>query len=164
MNKNLKPGDRITIKGLITRVEGFDTIGNNQMVKTPMGDFNIDLVKRFIAKKQPEFAQNTIKVYSEEDYELIYNLAYKGRDMAQVARHLGISFRRFWIDFNNPNLDVQTYYQAGADLLDEETFDTLKSEASNPKNSKALVAFIEHQNQMKLKNKINAIQQQNNIW
>ena len=42
----LQEGDKISIGGLRTVVEGFNTIGNDIMVCTPYGEFNITLVQK----------------------------------------------------------------------------------------------------------------------
>ncbi|WP_297095580.1 hypothetical protein [uncultured Draconibacterium sp.] len=106
----------------------------------------------------------TIKNYSDADYQEIFELAKSGRTMDQVARHLGISFRRFWIDYNNPALGVKENYDDGRDALDEERFVNLQKESSNPKNGKALIAFNQKLDEIHLRNKIHQIREQNNIW
>ncbi len=155
-------GDRISVNGLVTTVTDLTTIGENDMVCTPYGDFNVDLVKKISVVG----VKNTmsIRVYSDADYDLVYTLAAKGRTMDQVARHLDISFRRFWIDYNNPALDVKENYEAGKDELDQKAFDDLQTESTNPKNNKALNAFHRKLNEISLRNKIKQIQEQNNIW
>ncbi len=159
---NLTEGDRISINGLATIVTGFTTIGDSEMVCTPYGDFNVSIVKRIrVAGPKNPMA---IKVYSDNDYDLIYTLANRGRTMDQIARHLGIGFRRFWIDYNNPALDVKANYEAGRDELDQKSFADLQYASTDPKNGKALVAFHNKLSEINLRNKLREIQEQNNIW
>lgn len=55
----------------------------------------------------------TIKIYTDIELSQIKKFAKLGFDMAYIAGELGISFTRFWMDYNNPALDVRHAYDSG---------------------------------------------------
>ena len=51
--------------------------------------------------------------YTKEILEDIMFDASLGRSIAEVAIRLGISYDRFFLDFNNPTNQIKRYYNAG---------------------------------------------------
>ena len=101
------------------------------------------------------FPLRTIKIYSTTELDTIEELAEKGFDMATVARYLDVSFTRFWLDYNNPALDVRESYDKGQRQGELKNRENMIKAAD--KSEGAQKNFNEEVQASKLRNKINSI-------
>ena len=97
----------------------------------------------------------TIKIYAPEELARIYDLAKLGFDMAYIATDLGISFTRFWIDYNNPALNVKRCYDDGAKKLERKNRKNIVKNAKSEVGSQRILN--EEIQATKIRNKMNEI-------
>jgi hypothetical protein len=101
------------------------------------------------------FPLRTIKIYNDTEITDITKFAKKGFDMATVARCLGIPFNRFWLDYNNPALNVREAYDKGIRLGEIKNRKNMIKAAD--KSEGAQKNFNEEMQASKLRNKIDSI-------